>query len=480
VKHLLQNLTRMRLLRGTPRQILQSRTIPFTFATKNSQLKIQLIRKMATASHLELSENDTGVFRGPRINSESARTASQLLQENHDKYHIFFNHDSFHNHIAHHILTIYALGATKQEIQKAYDMNKDYQRLQYPVDSGVVQDMSDKATFAKYLGQEKYFSDYEAFFQKEIEANGWQAVLNEHLFSRDEHADALLVRMYAGFLHPIIHLGFGVEFKQPAILAEALAQAAVHDHWIGDLLLPAEKMATEKRSDKSLFDLIKEIQANEKIINAPHWEDGNKIRDGLLARAPDEMIDLTSQWKVKADELEKKTAEMISAAAYFTGSAQNPPKQVKFDFYFIHCTNSSIFFSSFLKQDWLSTCNKIRLLEWKGRLDLALYASRKSPKLMINEITDYSPKQPGDWEQIFKRVDRHEDDGHAAKFIRALAHGQEACAPFEEKELWPIQGKSWLRLAHMVIDSVEDDGNHWVTSAGFPQAWEGFHDRAKL
>lgn len=435
---------------------------------------------MSTASHLELSTKDTGVFRGPVIHAESAKIASQVLQENHDKYHIFYNSDGFHNHIAHHVLTIFALGATKEEIQKAYDINKDYQRPQYPVREKVVHDLSDKATFAKYLGQQEYFSDYEAFFQKEIDANGWEVVLNEHLFARDEHADVLLVRMYAGFLHPLIHLGFGMEFKQPAVIAEALAQAAIHDDWIGKFLLPAEKKANENKSETTLFDLIREIQANDKIVNAPHWEDGNKIRDGLLVRAPNEMIGLASQWQVKAEELEKRTAEMIMAAAYFTGTAQNPPKQIKFDFYYMHCINCSIFFSSFLKQEWLSTSNKIRILEWKGRLDLAMYASRRAPKLLVNEITTYAPKQRSDWEQIFKRVDRHNDDGHAAKFIRALAHGQQACGPFEKEESWPIQGSSWLQLAHMVIDSVEDDGNHWVRSAGFPQAWEQFHDRAKL
>lgn len=468
----------MSILRATSRHIFSKTNIKSApIATINSRS----IRKMATASHVQLSTQDTGVFRRPVIDAESAKKASQVLQENHDKYHIFFNSDGLHNHIAHHILTIYALGATTQEIQKAYDVNSNYQRPQGPVEEKVVQDMGDKANFAKFMGQEKYFSDYKEFFQKEIEAKGWQAVLNEHLFAGDEHANALLVRMYAGFLHPLIHLGFGVEFKQPAVIAEALAQAAIHNDWIGRLLLPAETMASEKKNDKSLFDLIKEIQANEKIKSAPHWEDGNKVRDGLLVRAPDEMISLAAQWQVKPDELEKKTAEMINAAAYFTGAAQHPPKQVKFDFYFMHCMNCSIFFSSFLQQEWLSTKNKIRLLEWKGRLDLAMYASRKTPELLMNEITDYSPKQPGDgWEQIFKRVDQHEDDGHAAKFIRALAHGHEASGSFEEKESWPIQGKSWLQLAHMVIDSVEDDGDHWVRSAGFSQAWDKFHDRAKL
>ena len=396
-------------------------------------------RKMATASHLELSTHDTGVYRGPFISAEAAKRASQVLQENHDNFHIFFNADGFHNHIAHHVLTIYALGATEQDIQKAYDSNKYYQRRQNPVQPKVVEDMSDRAQFAKYLGQEKYFQDYEIFFQKEIEAKGWERVLNEHLFAGDEHADALLVRMYAGFLHPIIHLGFGVEFKQPAVIAEALAQAAIHSDWIGKLLLPAEKLAAKERNDRNLVGLIKEIQANEKIVNAPHWEDGNKVRDGLLVRAPDEMIALAAQWQVKSDELDRKTAEMVNAAAYFTGAAQNPPKQVKFDFYYMHCMNCSIFFSSFLAQDWLSTSNKIRLLEWKGRLDLAMYASRRSPKLLLNEITDYSPKQPSDgWEEIFKRVDQHNDDGHAAKLIRALAHGQQVSGPFEEAEPWPV------------------------------------------
>lgn len=436
---------------------------------------------MATASHILLSIDDTGILPGPVINLESAKRASQLLQENHEKYHIFFNNDGFHNHIAHHLLTIYALGATKHEIQKAYDVNKGYQRRRGPVKEKVVRDMSDKVSFAKYLGRGEYFHEYEIFFQNEIEAKGWEAVLNEYLFSRDERADDLLVRMYAGLLHPIIHLGLGVEFNQPAVIAEALAQAAVHTDWIGELLLPAEKSASEQKSEKSLFDLIKEIQANEKIKKAPHWEDGNKIRDGLLGRAADEMIGLTAQWQVKADELEKKTAEMINAAAYFTGAAQNPPKQVKFDFFHIHCVNSSIFFSTFLRQEWLSTSNKVRLLEWKGRIDLAMYASRGTPKLLMNEITDYSPKQAGaGWESIIARVNRHEDDGHAAKFVRALAHGQRASAPFEEKESWPLQGDSWLQLGHMAIDSVEDDGSHWVMNAGFGKAWAEFRDRARL
>jgi hypothetical protein len=46
----------------------------------------------------------------------------------------------------------------------------------------------------------RYFHDFVAFFESEIDKKGWQAVVNEYLFSRDENSDDLLVRMFAGRL----------------------------------------------------------------------------------------------------------------------------------------------------------------------------------------------------------------------------------------------------------------------------------------
>ncbi len=118
-----------------------------------------------------------------------------------------------------------------------------------------------------------------------------------------------------GFFHPIIHLGFGIEFEQPAIIAEALAQAAVHERWMGNFLIPAEKAsASGTPGSKSLASLLDEIRADKKLSTAAHWDDGNKVRDGLLVRAPEETIKYTSQYTVGPDQLEEKTAEMINAA----------------------------------------------------------------------------------------------------------------------------------------------------------------------
>lgn len=92
-------------------------------------------------------------------------------------------------------------------MQKQYDANKSYQRPPEPLERNVVSLMSDPAEFATYLGKQRYYHDFLEFFRREIDAKGWENVLQEYVFASDERADDMLCRLFAGFLHPIIHLG---------------------------------------------------------------------------------------------------------------------------------------------------------------------------------------------------------------------------------------------------------------------------------
>ena len=76
------------------------------------------------------------------------------------------------------------------------------------------------------------------------------------------------------------------------------------------------------------MDLLEQIRADDKLATSAHWGDANKVRDGILVRAPDEMIRVASKWLVTPDTPERKTAEMTNAAIFFTAAAQRPPKQV--------------------------------------------------------------------------------------------------------------------------------------------------------
>jgi hypothetical protein len=140
-----------------------------------------------------------------------------------------------------------------------------------------------------------------------------------------------------GFLHPIIRLMYGVEWAQPAIVAEAVAEACVHSNDINLYLLAAEDEAAKLPADfrmPRIISLYRAVAADKKLSLSAHMEDGNKIRDGVLVRAKQEMLEIAKQVKVDEDEVDERTAEMCDAAFYMAASAIfHPGKHIKFDFY---------------------------------------------------------------------------------------------------------------------------------------------------
>jgi hypothetical protein len=51
---------------------------------------------MATPAKISLSPKHQPAFYASGMNEEGAKKASELLQENHEKYHIFFRESGFH------------------------------------------------------------------------------------------------------------------------------------------------------------------------------------------------------------------------------------------------------------------------------------------------------------------------------------------------------------------------------------------------
>ena len=100
-----------------------------------------------------------------------------------------------------------------------------------------------------------------------------------------------------------------------------------------------------------------------------------------------------------------------------------------------------------------------------------MYASRKCPDMRMDLVRSYQPKKPSGWDEIQDRVNlMPDDDGHACKLIRALAHGQEICKPYEDRPEFRVKQSDWLQMGHMAIDSTEHIDPTWVRSAGFDEA----------
>jgi hypothetical protein len=211
------------------------------------------------------------------------------------------------------------MGATPEQIERRYNDRKISHRAQYIEKENP--NLSNPETWKECLGIMKHYRAFLLFFQTELEIKDVGTVINEYLFAGDERAEDLLVRLHEAFLHPLIHFGFGMEFQQPAILAEGLAQAAVHAKTIGNFLLPAETLAKKTgatRMEKSIVQLLEECQNSDKLKSAPHWSDENKFYDGILERARDQIMEIASQVVVGEDEIEEKTAEMMNAASMYT------------------------------------------------------------------------------------------------------------------------------------------------------------------
>nr|POE78415.1 questin oxidase [Quercus suber] len=419
------------------------------------------------------------------ISFESLKEASHLLQKNHDEWHMFFRDRAGHNHIAHSILTSLALGASPTDLQRAYDDGTTIQRPMPPADEAIISSLADDDAFARSMGDVAQYPNFLRFFERQILEGSFQTVVNKYCFSRSKVAEMMLARLYEGAYHPIIHLGLGLEFDQPSIVAEALAQAAAHDDsHIGLLFSQSESLASiayPARDQKPLVELLDEVRCNDTIRSAPVWEDfGNKMRDGVIGRAGAEMAGIASQFSISSPEdLERRTAEMINVAAYFAGASQRPGRKRKVDFFYMHAVTSSIFFSTLIKQSWIKLEDRIRLVEWKGRLDLAWYAVCGCPVLYPEAIAEYCGAKTNDsqWDDIFSAAVQQHDDGHLVKFLRALKNGESVSKPFENgkwSKHFPMKGDMWLRLARMCLDTTRDLPDHlkWLPFTGFDMGWK--------
>lgn len=437
---------------------------------------------------IDIVSGRTGACTDRQTTADAVERCNALLRKNHETHHMFFRDTAGHNHIVHSLLTLLALGAGPEEIQGRYEDGVPLQRAMPAVDEDLLARLGgDDAVLLGALGDVAQYHTFLAFFKRQMEAAAdWRAVVQRYVFARTPLADALLARLFEGAYHPVIHLGLGVEFQQPALVAEALAQAAAHDDsHIGRLFAAAEAAAAiayPEARPPPLAALLADVRASDAVRTAPRWADyGHKMRDGVVGRAGDAMAALAARFRIPHDEraLAARTAEMASTCAFMAGAAQRPGRAPKIDFFHMHAVTSSLFFTVLARQDWIALADRVRLVEWKGRLDLAWYAVAGSAPLDAEAIAAYA-SPAGDargWAELFRAACQEHDDGHVAKFLRALKSGEETARAWEGREEWaghfPVHGDMWLRLARMCHDTTVTlpPERKWVMFTGFDQAW---------
>ncbi|KAK3690578.1 hypothetical protein B0T22DRAFT_194798 [Podospora appendiculata] len=422
---------------------------------------------MAT-SRVQLSPATTpGFTHVGGLGEGSAKKASEFLVINHALYHTRWK-ATFHNHMVHHLLALWALGASPDEIQDMWDYNQPYQT---PIEMGQPKpsegkNLKDPMVYKECLGNNSCYGDFLKFFEDTIAEIGVVATLKEYLLKGDELAESVFCRMFSDLLHPVISLGCGLEFQQPSLIAEALAGACVHETWPELFLLPTEEYvrANKPAPSNSLLDTIKALHNDSAVRNGVKFTDPfNKLADGLLTRVTAEQLaPYLAQFQVKPEpeDLQRKMRDLMYTSMYIVAAAQQPGKRVALDFVTLHGATTSVFYPVILAQDGLSNEDKVRLLEAGARTSAMMYAACGSPALDTQRILDYQPRHPDHgWPELIHRSIVYRDEGHAAKLIRALYSTEQLGEP---EPGFPIARADLVKIAHMGMDSIEmafDDKN---------------------
>jgi hypothetical protein len=122
----------------------------------------------------------------------------------------------FHSHLIHHLLAAYSLGASKEKLQEIFDVHAKDQRPLPPSIGEITRE-----NYKDQLGKQEAYTSFLKFYQLEVEKYGTVDTVRRWIWSDD-----MLARTVGGAFHPLIHIGYGLEFDIPGIVAEGLAMTA--------------------------------------------------------------------------------------------------------------------------------------------------------------------------------------------------------------------------------------------------------------
>ncbi|KAF9235891.1 hypothetical protein BU15DRAFT_64442 [Melanogaster broomeanus] len=392
------------------------------------------------------------------------------------------NVDRLISHVAHHALAIYALGGSASLIKDYYEQDGKNQRPAFKSPEPITEE-----NFLEHLGDENFYQGYVTFFSKQIDDKGAAGTLEEFIFSEkynfQDGRDAtsqpeMLLRFVDGLSHPMIHVGYGVEFGLKGMLAEGLSLCAVQLMHKTGLYPPSFFAASPTAEVDGTADLLSSLVLNAKPAAAPtvsktggvHAFDimarmlkDDQLKPKAVGGAIHQFADTAAalgtviqryaeMWTVdltKPGEIERKMEELIwvSSVTYGVGGF-DAAKAFKSDFYLL-------FLPSLIA--YLSPRSQVSLLRAYLTMDLIC---PECPPLKTPPTTETTPI-PNPFLPIIQSSLAHPNEHHI-KIQRAFAHfntlyglrppGYFAGTELDGAEL--LDGSLFVRAAILTIDAM--------------------------
>ncbi|KAG0344831.1 hypothetical protein BG004_004133 [Podila humilis] len=430
----------------------------------------------------------------PGITSQARDTVAELLEKNHTGHHCFFNEKGFHNHLAHGVLASYSLGASPARLRAIYKSHEPDQR---PV--GPVLKKLSSADWKSELGHHDFYPSYLEFFKHEVSRLGRVGAIVQYAFDHE-----LIGRTFSGAFHPIIHLGYGVDFGIDAMVVEGLASLAVTkptfaafvvppvsniEHVTTEVLnhLKISKDASSSHSTMTIVEILKTVQNDRELDTVTSYERPKKLNDVAESKlAASKVQKLVSQWKVAetSEDIDLKAKELYKACVLAVGGTGLRNGKVKQDFFLMHALTSVIFVHKLvhaLPPQYAVSCLKSHLSACVG-----YYISRGRPSIDVDALLNYrgtstttvatttaqslapstsssSLSSSNPWLSVIKRaIDI--DEVHVTKVVRSCAFG-DLLFGAEQDSFSPLL----LNTAQIALDLK---GEWEFEGVGWPETWK--------
>ncbi|KAJ7088222.1 hypothetical protein C8R43DRAFT_298022 [Mycena crocata] len=465
-----------------------------------------------------------GLIHSPSTHS-SAKTLEELLHKDYVTHHCFFNDLGFHNHLGHHLVAAYDMGAPPELLKIIYE---DEARILRPI--GRQGEDITEANWTTRLGEHKAYGSYLAFFSDQISKNGVQETVRRYVMAPEANGNgaAMLARLLGGALHPWLQIGFGVELGQDYMMAQGLGMAAATSPNTVNFVLdmPSNVPQIVKTSKGvTLLSLLREVYDSPILKPLPYERDAlASSRFRKLAENPDrgaELKRIYAKWSIDTTltgaasdaEFAAKAQECLWQATLLLAATGKPNRAPRLDFFLMHVLTSALCIPTLLKI-LPDPVHKAHLLQGYARSGALYVLLRGRPRIDIPLIMSYTafprppaqapagspdalgnPAEEGEtnpWLAIVQNA-LHHKDAHVLKSVRTLYYcaqqygkvllGTAIGARDEEGKETHVgtgnmDGTIFIRAAGVLTDALGwvaygGKEGEWDRSAlGWDEAWE--------
>ncbi|EOR01494.1 hypothetical protein J056_004280 [Wallemia ichthyophaga EXF-994] len=433
----------------------------------------------------------------PGTTTTSKKLAQTLVNTDISKNDAYFNEMGFHNHFTHVVFAAYAMGAQPHALNRVAAAASGYQKPIRPAEKGT-RITHDNWNNVELLGNRDNYTTYLSYFReavKDSDNKDIATLLEKYLYSREANDGgvSMLSRLFSGLIHPIIHLGYALEFEhldnKREVLAQAFAWTATHNSDYNNVLPadlwnePEKPNAQRKTALQVLLDVLKNEDLSPSSPHTPVREDNsalsttNKLAGGIIAEE-------AANFDLPATEIPGKEHDIIRELAFaalfmYANGCYKARKQFKPEFILVHILNSSHFIPYVLSHT-PDPRNKRLFVAAYLRATLLVYVARGRPSVPNSRVINNRPL-PEDVSNIWLQVvddALKQNDEHVTKAVRTLAfYGCNFCQ-YTPPELLTLgfDDTIWSRVAQQLIAAF-NQGSQWsYEKPGFDQSWEGDRD----